>query len=176
MKNSIALIGFMGTGKTAVGKTLADRLGKEFIETDALIEKKAGKSIPEIFSRDGEIAFRELEIEIIKRIAMKDNAVIACGGGIVLNKINVDRLVKKCIIINLKASPSLISKRTSGDKDNRPLLAVTDRLAQIKELQDYRRPYYQRAADFEINTSWLNIKGVVNKIIEKLKDYADYGK
>lgn len=176
MKNSIALIGFMGTGKTAVGKTLADRLGKEFIETDALIEKKAGKSIPEIFSRDGEIAFRELEIEIIKRIAMKDNAVIACGGGIVLNKINVDRLAKKCIIINLKASPSVIVKRTSGDKDNRPLLAVTDCLAQIKELQDYRRPYYQRAADFEINTSRLNIKGVVNKIIEKLKNYADYGK
>jgi shikimate kinase len=176
MKSSIALIGFMGTGKTAVGQVLADRLGKEFIETDTLIEKLVGRSIPEIFQRDGEIAFRELEIEIIKRIAIKDNAVIACGGGIVLNKINVDRLAQKCIIINLKASPSVIAQRTSGDKDNRPLLAVTDRLAQIKELQNYRWPYYQRAADFEINTSRLNIEVVVNKIIEKLKNHADYGK
>jgi shikimate kinase len=176
MKSSVALIGFMGTGKTAVGKALADRLGKEFVEPDGLIEKLVGRSIPEIFKQDGEIAFRELEIEIIKRIAVKDNAVIACGGGIVLNKINVDRLAEECIIINLKASPSVIDRRTSGDKGNRPLLAVTDRLAQIKELQDYRRPYYQRAADFEINTSRLSIKAIVNKIIEKLKDYADYGK
>jgi len=175
MKSSIALIGFMGTGKTVVGKALADRLGKEFVETDALIEKLVGMSIPEIFTRDGEIAFRELEIEIIKRIAIKDNAVIACGGGIVLNKINVDRLAEKCIIINLKASPLVIARRTSGDGDDRPLLAVTGRLAQIKKLQDYRRTYYQRAADIEINTSRVSLKTVVNKIIEKLKDYADYG-
>lgn len=176
MKSSIALIGFMGTGKTAVGKALAERLDKEFVETDAMIEKKAGRSIPDIFSRDGEIAFRELEIETIKEVSGKDNAVIACGGGVVLNKINVDRLANKCIIINLKASPSVIAERTSGDGDSRPLLAVADRLAQIKELQDYRRPYYQRAADFELNTSRLSIKAVVNKIIEKLKDHADYGK
>ena len=168
MKSNIALIGFMGTGKTVVGKALADELDKEFVETDGLIEKLVGRSIPEIFQYDGEIAFRELEIEIIKRIAVKDNAVIACGGGIVLNKINVDRLAEKCIIINLKASPSVIAER--------PLLAVTDRLAQIKELQDYRRPYYQRAADFEINTSRLSIKTVVNKIVEKLRNHADYGK
>jgi shikimate kinase len=175
MKSSIALIGFMGTGKTAVGQALAERLGKKFVETDTLIEKKIGRSIPEIFRRDGEIAFRDLEIEIIKEAAERDNAVIACGGGIVLNKINIDRLAQKCIIINLKASPSVIAQRTSGDKGNRPLLAVTDRLAQIKELQNYRRPYYQRAADFELNTSRLGIKAVVNKIIEKLKSHADYG-
>ena len=92
MKSSIALIGFMGTGKTAVGQALAERLGKEFIETDTLIEVKAGRSIPEIFRRHGETAFRELEIEAIKEIAGRDNAVIACGGGVVLNKINIDRL------------------------------------------------------------------------------------
>ncbi len=176
MKNSIALIGFMGTGKTAVGKALAARLGKEFVETDALIESLVGKSIPEIFQQDGEIAFRELEIEIIKRIAIKDNSVIACGGGIVLNKINIDRLAQKCIIINLKAAPSVIAGRTSGDRDDRPLLAVSDRLAQIKELLKYRRPYYQRASDIEINTSRLSIKTVVNKIVEELESHADYGK
>ena len=176
MKSSVALIGFMGTGKTVVGQALADRLGKEFIESDTLIEAKAGQTIPEIFRRHGETVFRELEIEVIKEIAGRDNAVIACGGGVVLNKINIDRLAEKCIIVKLKASPAVIARRTSGGGGNRPLLAVDDRLAQINELLSYRRPYYRRAADLEINTSRLNVKAVVNTIIDKLKDHADYGK
>ena len=77
MKTSIALIGFMGTGKTGVGKALAEKLGKEFFELDPLIEKKAGKTIPAIFKKDGEIAFRELEIEVIKEVSKERNAVIA---------------------------------------------------------------------------------------------------
>ncbi len=92
MKTNIALIGFMGTGKTAVGRVLAKKLGRKFIEMDGLIEQKAGKSIPEIFQQDGEIAFRELEIEVTKEVAGQQNAVIACGGGVVLNQINIDRL------------------------------------------------------------------------------------
>jgi shikimate kinase len=176
MKSSIALIGFMGTGKTVVGQALADRLGKEFIETDTLIEAKAGRSIPEIFRRQGETAFRELEIGVIKEIAGRDNAVIACGGGVVLNKINIDRLAEKSIIVNLKASPAVIARRTSGGRENRPLLAVAERLAQIEKLLSYRRPYYRRAADVEINTSRLSVEAVVNEIIDKLKNHADYGK
>jgi shikimate kinase len=176
MKSSIALIGFMGTGKTAVGKFLAERLGKEFIETDALIEAKTGRSIPEIFRRSGETAFRELEIEIIKEIAGRANAVIACGGGAVLNKINIDRLGEKCIIVNLEASPAVIAERTSGGEDSRPLLDVADRITRIKELLGYRRPYYQRAADLEVDTSQLSVEAVVNTIIDKLKSHADYGK
>src|SRR4030042_4587447 len=101
MKTSIALIGFMGTGKTAVGKLLAEKLGKEFIELDALIEKQAGMSIPEIFRKNGEIAFRELEIDITRRIAGRKNAVIACGGGIILNKINIDRLGQEGVFVCL---------------------------------------------------------------------------
>ncbi|NQT04591.1 MAG: shikimate kinase, partial [Dehalococcoidia bacterium] len=92
MKSNIALVGFMGTGKTDVGRLLAGKLGKDFIELDELIEQKAGKTIPEIFQQDGEIAFRELEIEATGEAAEKKNAVIACGGGVVLNQINVDRL------------------------------------------------------------------------------------
>ena len=176
MKNSIALIGFMGTGKTVVGKALAERLGKEFIETDTLVEAKDGRSIPEIFRRYGETAFRELEIEVVKEVASRDNAVIAGGGGVVLNKINIDRLVEKCIIVNLKASPTVIARRTSVGVGNRPLLAGDDRLAQINELLRYRRPYYRRAADLEINTSRLSIAAVVDTIIDKLRDNADYGK
>ena len=169
MKTGIALIGFMGTGKTAVGEALAARLGKRFIETDTLIEKKAGRSIPDIFHQDGEIAFREMEIAIIKEIAREDNAVIACGGGVVLNKINIDRLKIKCNIINLKATPAVIAARTSGTRGDRPLLDVTDPLARIREMIDYRRPFYRRAADIEIDTSRMDIDGVVRKIIRELE-------
>ena len=171
MRTSIALIGFMGTGKTVVGQRLAEKLGKEFIEMDALIEKTAGKPIPEVFHKEGEIRFRELEIEVTRATAGKKNAVIACGGGIVLNKINIDRLTKQCVIVCLEASPAVILKRTSGDKDGRPLLAVTDRLQKIKELLKYRRPYYERAAEITVNTSRISINTAVDNIIVMLKNY-----
>ncbi len=174
MKTSIALIGFMGTGKTAVGKALAQKLHKEFIELDAIIEKKAGKTIPEIFSQDGEIRFRELEIEAIQDVAIKKNVVIACGGGIVLNTINIDRLKKECVIICLAASTSVILSRTASDKGGRPLLNVADRAQEIKKLLDFRRPFYTRAADITINTSRLNVDRVADKILEILKDYESH--
>ena len=171
MRTGIALIGFMGTGKTAVGKRLAEKLGEEFIELDALIAKKAGKSIPEIFRRNGEIRFRELEIEATREVAAKKNAVIACGGGIVLNKINVDRLRQECVIVCLTASPAVILQRTLGDKDGRPLLAVADRAQQIKELLRFRQPYYARSAEITINTSRMSINAAADKIIIDLKKY-----
>ncbi len=175
MKTSIALIGFMGTGKTVVGKILAEMLGKEFIELDALIEKKAGKTIPAIFRDEGEIGFRELEIEVTREIAGRKNAVSACGGGIVLNKINIERLGKECVVVCLAASPAVILKRTSTGKDERPLLAVEDRARQVRELLKFRRPYYARAADITINTSRLTPESVARIIIEKVKKHDSYG-
>jgi shikimate kinase len=169
MKTNIALIGFMGTGKTVVGKALAEKLNKEFVELDALIEQKAGKSIPEIFQQDGEVAFRELEIEVAKEVARKKNQVIACGGGIVLNKINIDRLKRESIIVHLTASPQVILKRTSGDGETRPLLNVSDKAGEIRELLRFRKPFYERAADIKINTSKLNINLATEQIISKLK-------
>ncbi len=169
MKSSIALIGFMGTGKTVAGKALAERLGKEFIELDALLELKAGKTIPEIFQQDGEVIFRELEIGVTKEVSQRKNAVIACGGGIVLNKINIDRLKEECLIVYLTASPRVILKRTSGDKNDRPLLKVVDRTSEIQRLLKFRKPFYERAADITINTSKLDITSVVEQIISKVK-------
>jgi shikimate kinase len=174
MKTSIALIGFMGTGKTAVGRLLAAKLDKEFIELDELIEKKAGKSVPEIFRRDGEIRFRELEIAAAKEIAGKRNAVIACGGGIVLNTINIFRLKKECVIVCLTASPAVILKRISDDKEGRPLLAVADRERQIKELMQFRQPFYERSAEITINTSRMSTVSVAGKIIKTLEDYESH--
>ena len=170
MKTNIALIGFMGTGKTVMGKALAEKLNKEFVETDALIERKAGKSIPEIFQQDGEMAFRELEIDVIKKVAQGQNLIIACGGGIVLNKINIDRLRQEAIIVYLTASPKVILKRTSDNREERPLLNVADKAAEIRELLRFRKPFYERAADIKINTSRLNIASVAKQIINKLKE------
>ena len=174
MKTNIALIGFMGTGKTAVGQLLAKKLKRKFFELDSLIEQKAGKSIPEIFEQDGEIAFRELEIEVTKKTAKEKNSVIACGGGIVLNKINIDRLKRTCVIVCLTASPAVILKRTSGDKDGRPLLAVTERAQQIKELMKVRRPFYERSAEITVNTSGINADSVAGRIIEILRENESY--
>jgi len=171
MKTNIALIGFMGTGKTAVGKVLSEKLGKQFFELDPLIEQKARKTIPEIFKGDGEIAFRELEIEVTKDISREKNAVIACGGGVVLNKINIDRLRKESVIVYLTASPKVILERTANDAEERPLLKVADPARTIRELLRFRRPFYERAADITINTSKLDIKSIVEQIIAKIKQH-----
>lgn len=169
MKSNVALIGFMGTGKNAVGKVLAEKLNKEFVELDLLIEQKAGKSIPEIFRQDGEVTFRELEIEVAKEVSGRKNLVIACGGGVVLNKINIDRLGKEAVMVYLTASPDVILKRTLNDRDTRPLLDVSDKAAEIRELLSFRRPFYERAADIKVNASKLDVGSIAEQIIAKLK-------
>jgi len=170
VKTNVALIGFMGTGKTAVGKALAEKLRKNFVELDLLIEQKAGRPIPEIFQQDGEIAFRELEIEVIKEVSKDKNLVIACGGGIVLNKINIDRLRQQSRIVYLTASPGVILKRISSEAGQRPLLEVDDPILTIRGMLGFRRPFYERAADITINTSRLDINSVAEQIISKLKE------
>ncbi len=160
----------MGTGKTAVGQLLAKKLDRKFIEMDLVIEQQAGKSIPEIFQQDGEIAFRELEIEVAREIAKRENAVIACGGGLVLNKINIDRLRESSRIVYLTASPRVILKRVSTEERQRPLLEVDSPTLTIQELLRFRKPFYERAADITIDTSKLDINSVAEQIIEKLKE------
>ena len=172
MKSSIAMIGFMGVGKTSVARALATRLGKEFVEMDAIIEQKAGKSTPEIFQQDGEIAFRELEIAVAKEVSRRQNAVIACGGGVVLNRINIDRLKQECIIVYLSAAPSVILERTSGS--DRPLLRTEDRAFAVRKLLEFRQPFYERAADIEIDTSELDVDAVAEQIITRIKVYEGY--
>ena len=170
MKTNIALIGFMGVGKTAVGKVLAEKLRRKFVELDSLIEQKAGKSIPDIFQQDGEVAFRELEIEVTREVSKDKNLVIACGGGIVLNKINIDRLRQQSRIVYLTASPRVILKRVSGDGDERPLLKAANKALNIRELLGFRKPFYERAADIKIDTSKLDTDSIVEQIMNKLKN------
>lgn len=170
MKSNVALIGFMGVGKTVVGKALAKKLNWEFIELDSLIEQRVGKSTPEIFQQDGEIVFRQLEIEVIKKVSEGENTVIACGGGIVLNQINIDRLRQKSRIVYLTASPAVILKRILGDEGERPLLKVANPSLTIQGLLRFRRPFYERAADIKINTSKLSVDAAAEQIIEKMRE------
>lgn len=169
MKTNIALIGFMATGKTSVAKSLAKKLNKKYVSTDELIVRKAKKSVQRIFTEDGEIRFREIEIEVVKEVSSMQNVVIDCGGGVVLNKINIDRLRKSSIIILLTATPDEILKRSLKQKGERPLLEVKDRRKKIIELLDFRRPFYERSADYKIDTSNLTVEEVVEKIIQILK-------
>ena len=170
MKRNIALTGFMGSGKSAVGKVLAGRLGRRFVELDDVIEEMAGKSIPDIFRQDGEIAFRELEIEATGRVSKGSDLVIACGGGIVLNMINIDRLRETSRIVYLTASPGVILKRVSSEEGQRPLLEVDNPTLTIGELLKFRRPFYERAADLRISTSRLSTDSVAERIISRLKE------
>jgi shikimate kinase len=171
-KSNLALIGFMAVGKSAVGLELAERLGKKLVEVDSFIVNKAGKTIPQIF-QDGEIAFREMEIEAVRVIAAGRNQVIACGGGVVLNKINIDRLKQDATIIWLTATPGTVLKRTRQDGGVRPLINRDTGIRDIRELISYRKPYYQRAADLQVDTSKYSVREVVEEIITKLKNYAN---
>ena len=173
LKTNIALIGFMCTGKTAVGAKLAAQLNMRFVDTDALIEQKAGKSISEIFKEPGEIAFREMEIAAVKEIAGGQNQVIACGGGVPLNWINIERLQGNSRIVLLTASLRLIIRRSAGN-NNRPLLNIPGESVQVSNLLKFRKPFYIRAADFAINTSGVTVNLVAAQIIERLRKNAGF--
>lgn len=168
MKSNIALIGFMGAGKSAAGKALAAKLKMQFIELDSMVETKAGKPITDIFRFDGEPAFRKLESEVAVEASEKKQAVISCGGGIVLAPANIETLKRNAVIVYLQAGPDAILDRVKDSANIRPLLARTDPSRTITELLKARRPLYEKAADIVIDTSGLSIKDVVDRIIAGL--------
>jgi shikimate kinase len=167
-KTNIALIGFMGTGKTSVGEALADRLGILYVRIDDLIVEQAGKPIPEIFRQDGEKRFRELEAEVVRTVSGRRGAVIDCGGGVVLEHENIEQLRQNSAIILLTSSPEVILKRISENGDQRPLFNNVDKPATIRKLLSIREPLYRDAADYVVDTSRLSVKQVVEKILEYL--------
>ncbi len=163
----------MGTGKTVVSKELSKKLNKEYISTDSLIVKKAGKIIPRVFNEDGEIKFRELEVEVIKEVSIENNLIIDCGGGVVLNKINIDRLNKNSIVVLLKSSPKSILTRILKEKDKRPLLEVPNTMEKIEQLLNLRKPFYENSSKYTIDTSNMRIDEVVDEIVEILKSEVE---
>jgi shikimate kinase len=166
MKSNIALIGFMATGKTTIGRMLAERLNKNFIELDKLIEEKAGKPIPKIFSEDGEIRFRELEMSVCKEMSNKTDLVISTGGGVILNKLNIDYLKISSEIILLEASPEEILGRIMKEgKEKRPMIDKPDPKGEMMKLLEFRAPFYAAATNLKITTTGKSIGQIVDDIL-----------
>ena len=174
MKTNVAIIGFMGAGKTTVARALAKRLNREFIELDNMIEHKAGKTIKEIFLQDGEIIFRDFEIEVTKDISNGRGMVIACGGGIILNQINVDRLRKESVIVYLAVSSRVLLARLEGTETIRPLLNIEDKKSRIRKLLGFRKPLYEKAADITINNTKFDVDSVVDELVNTLAHHESY--
>jgi len=174
MKTNVAIIGFMGAGKTTIARALAKKLNRKYIELDNMIESEAGKTINEIFLQDGEISFRELEIEITKNISNGENQIIACGGGIILNQINIDRLSKNSVIIYLAVSPEELLTRVEGTEAIRPLLNIDSNGLCVSELLRFRKPIYEKCADITIDTTELDVESVVEELENILRNNESY--
>ena len=157
----------MGTGKAAVGKALAMRLGMKFVDMDDIIEEREGMKISDIFEKKGEPYFRHAEKMVAKDIAIQSGLVVAAGGGAMVDEENVKNFKSSGVIFCLVATPDKIFERTKGHI-HRPLLNVGDPKEKIAELLAKRAQYYARA-DCRIDTTDLSINEVVDKIAGYLK-------
>lgn len=141
---NLYIVGFMGTGKTTVGRMLASRLAMTFIDSDAEIEKRAGVSIPEIFAQMGEETFRRMERELIESGHPPSGCIVPCGGGLVVQEGMIEMLKRRGVIVCLTARPETILARTQNNR-TRPLLAGDDPLTRIRELLAQREAIYRMA-------------------------------
>src|SRR5438477_2629115 len=162
--NAIALIGFMGAGKSAVGRELSRRTGWPRHDTDEMIREQFGISIPDIFARHGEPAFRDAETALLKTLQRGLAGIVVTGGGIILRGENVQLLRGLGHILWLDADEEVLWQRASRHS-TRPLLQTPDPRARFTELLRERRPLYQAAADYRINTSSSSIAEVTNEIM-----------
>ena len=160
---NIILTGFMGTGKTAVGQAVAERLGRWFVDMDTIIEQRAGKSINEIFAQEGEPAFRQMEAELCRELAQEEHLVIATGGGALLPATNRQTLGASGVLICLTAPADAILARL-GDATDRPLLAGPDRRQRVEALLAQRAPDYA-AILHQIDTAGLTVEQAAERVI-----------
>jgi shikimate kinase len=169
-KNSIALIGFMGTGKTTIGEALVAYLGEDykFIETDQEIIQEIGKPIPEIFAEDGEETFREYETSVCERVSKLKKVIVSCGGGVVLHHKNIENFKKNFHIILLNASQEEIYERIlKNGKEKRPIIDKENLREKIVNILKYREVYYTAAAEIIIETTDKPIEEIVREIAIK---------
>lgn len=163
MGKKIVLIGFMGTGKSAVGTKLAEKLNMEFVDMDREIEKVTGLPIVHIFRRYGEVRFRSEEKLMAKKLGKRRNLVIATGGGSVLDEENVAALRENAVLIHLESDPEEILERVNRKKGTRPLLKKDTTVEDIREMLQKREKFYA-CADIKINTAGKYLDQVVEEI------------
>jgi shikimate kinase len=166
---NIFLIGLMGAGKTSVGKLLARRLGRTFIDSDQEIERATGVRVPVIFEIEGEVGFRARESRMLAELANRPNIVLATGGGAILAPENRKLLAEHGIVVYLRASPHDLWQRTRHDR-NRPLLRNIDPLGTLSRLFDERDPLYREIAQVTVDTGNQSLSSLAHRLEQKLSD------
>jgi len=164
---NIVLTGFMGTGKTAVGRQLSERLQVPFVDLDALIARKAGRPIAEIFETQGEAAFRDLESQLIEEVSSNDRTVIATGGGALLNVKNREILQRRGLLVCLTARVGTLLDRLKDD-GTRPLLAGEDLSQRVERLMNERQAVYAQCP-IQVATDGKTIADVTAEILLKIQ-------
>ena len=167
--DNIFLVGMMGAGKTTVGKILARRLKRRFVDSDHEIERRCGVRIPVIFDIEGEEGFRGREEQAIAEVARLDGVVLATGGGAVLSAENRRRLASHGTTIYLHARPEDLHRRLRHDK-NRPLLDTPDPLQRLRDLYAVRDPLYRQVADIVVETGTQSVQALARELLSKIEE------
>jgi shikimate kinase len=165
---NIVFIGFMGSGKTSIGRLVAKKLGFQFVDTDAVVVERAGLQVPEIFARHGEAWFRDQETSALESMAILNRSVISTGGGIVLRAENRSLLQDLGFVVWLTASEEVIFDRVSRNK-RRPLLQTADPRQTVQELLAQRQEFYQSASRFTLDTTGLSHEQAADAVIVEAK-------
>ncbi len=165
-RRNLVLVGFMGTGKSSLGRAAASALGRPFRDTDGAVQERAGCPIPEVFARWGEVRFREWEAEAVSALGRASALVLATGGGVLARPENVTALRAGGLLVALRARPEVILHRVGGAEAarTRPLLAGGDPLARIRSLLAAREPMYA-GADASLDTSDLTLEAAVRALL-----------
>ena len=171
LPGNIYLVGLMGAGKTSVGRILARRMHKTFVDSDHEIEHRTGVRIPVIFEIEGEVGFRKREASVVHELVQQPNIVLATGGGVVLDSENRRVLRATGTVVYLRAAATELWLRTRHDK-NRPLLQTGDPLGKLEELHRLRDPLYRETAHLVIDTGNQAIRTLVNRLERELRAHA----
>ena len=165
---NIFLIGPMGAGKSTIGRRLASVLDKEFVDADHALEQRTGVDIPLIFELEGEAGFRKRESELLARLVMRENVVLATGGGVVLSARNRANLAEHGFVIYLDAPIDLLVARVARDR-HRPLMQTSDPKATMQELMRIRDPLYRESADMVVRSTHRSSRFVVREILQRIE-------
>jgi shikimate kinase len=166
LPENIVLVGFMGSGKSTVGRMLARRLHFRFLDTDKLVEERERMTIPEIFAKHGEAHFRERETAVLESLRGVQQHILATGGGIVTVPENIALLRSLGLVVLLTAHPEEIYRRVSRNSD-RPLLQVEDPRKRVLDMMAERQPLYESAAHFHVDSTRLRHEDVTEKIMDE---------
>ena len=167
---NLILVGMMGSGKTTMGRALARHLGKTFVDSDEEIIRRTGVTIPHIFDIEGEPGFRQRETAALRELLVRDNMVLATGGGAVLEEQNRALLQNGGIVVYLKASVHDLWQRTRHDR-NRPLLQVADPHGKLMELFQHRDPLYQQAADIVVQSGKQSVHNLMLHLVDEIEAF-----